>query len=667
MSQIKTKPDQYPFIHSNKKLLAVLMTVSILVTAGIGILAINTHYQRIKGKDKEVEKPTTSTPQDQKKLTYATSCTDLKDRIIEVKSKYSPTFEGGFVEDDVALNSKIQERVGAPYFTETNTQVAGIDEADIVKTNGKELYTLNKNDRKINIIKVFPFSDAKKIGEINLKASFTNSSPTEMYITKEKLIVWGNASYSNTLNNKDSIAPTTSIPSLKIQIYNITTPEKPELERTLEVEGKYITTRLKGDYFYLVTQKSPQNIIYNPLPSYKDEPAVLSSNAQSRYINKCEEVGILPEEETSPSLNTVMALNINGEYNAPIFKTFLGNANTIYMNDDYIYLVGEKSNFRTEWDGIPLFSRSRRVAINNQNTYLTKLSYKNDSVDFLNSINFDGKLLNQFSLDEYNGDLRVVGTLQNNTSNFLKIFDKDLNEISNITNLAKGEKIYSARFYGDTGVMVTFKQIDPLFVFDLSDAKNPKLKGELKIPGYSDYLQFLDKTTVLGFGKDVAATPQSTFDPNQGLKLAIFDIKDMSNPKEISKITLGGSASNSEALKNHRAFIFDKKHNLILFPADIYNTNPLICKNETDQKRGNCGYTLRDRGAQVIKFDNNALTKVGEIKHFVPGYGPNRDQDAQTAVDRVIVVEDGIVTISENVIKIHDANDIQKQIVELRI
>jgi uncharacterized secreted protein with C-terminal beta-propeller domain len=177
-----------------------------------------------------------------------------------------------------------------------------------------------------------------------------------------------------------------------------------------------------------------------------------------------------------------------------------------------------------------------------------------------------GSLLNQFSMDEFDGNLRVATTEWSGESlNSVYILDRNMNLIGSIENLAPGERIFSARFMGDMGYIVTFRQIDPLFVLDLSDPENPQVTGELKVPGFSNYLHPISKDVLLGIGQDV----DENTGVQQGIKLSLFDVSDSGKPKEIKNLILGETGSYAEVLHNHKALMLKPQDDLIAFDATL--------------------------------------------------------------------------------------------------
>jgi len=178
-------------------------------------------------------------------------------------------------------------------------------------------------------------------------------------------------------------------------------------------------------------------------------------------------------------------------------------------------------------------------------------------------------VLNQFSMDEYGDYFRVATTTHGETSrNNVYVLNMALNITGSLTDLAQGESIYSARFMGDRCYLVTFKKVDPLFVIDLSDPYNPGVLGYLKVTGYSNYLHPYDETHIIGIGKEAVEAKEEDFAWYQGLKIALFDVSDVNNPKEIGDpYIIGERGTDSPVLWDHKAFLFDKSRNLMVIPV----------------------------------------------------------------------------------------------------
>lgn len=579
------------------------------------------------------------------------SCNELKDKIKSTAFARNDIAFDVFnpksvvnAEATASAKSKLPE-----YFTETNVQVEGIDESDILKTDGKYIYALNQIQRKIKIVQIYPVEQAKLISEINL-----DTEPIEMFLYKNQLVVYSNTYSSSSNYEKESDSYTNYSSFVLLSIYDVSEPKSIELTKTVEIEGNFKTSRMKDGYIYVITNKYSYNS-EDPIPYFKEDDKELKKTMD------CNEINILDDKNSQPYFTTILTLNLNERYKSPQFHNYYGEAETVYMSHGSLYLTSSETISSKTKAGFfaPKEDEYKTVEL----TTISKFDYEKHEINFVNKTGFEGHLLNQFSLDEYENNLRIVGTVgdvwNENSTNFLIIYDESLEKISTISGLANGEKIYSARFYGETGVMVTFKKVDPLFVFDLSDPERPKLKGELKIPGYSDYLHFIDENTVIGFGKDTVEANVSEIEDRgldfawyQGLKIAIFDISDMTNPKEVSKLILGDRGSESEALYDHRAFLFDPKHNLIIIPAEIHKIDESKCSNYS-ASIDSCYGEFHSQGAQVIKIKDNKLTLLNEISHVMvtdnETYLPTN-----LRVKRSMILEDYIITISEEKIKIHD-------------
>ncbi len=204
--------------------------------------------------------------------------------------------------------------------------------------------------------------------------------------------------------------------------------------------------------------------------------------------------------------------------------------------------------------------------------------------------NVTGTAITQYAMDE-NGDYFRIATsayVYNSDSytgaqqNNVYVLDMNLNTVGKIENLGSGENFKSVRFMGTRCYLVTFMNTDPLFVIDLSQPTQPKLLGELVIPGYSDYLHPFDDTHLIGVGKDAVVDNSSNFAWYQGLKLSLFDVSDVAKPKEIAKISIGDRGTNSEVLYNPKAFLFNSANGLLVIPVDLY----IVSENSGDAGTG---------------------------------------------------------------------------------
>jgi uncharacterized secreted protein with C-terminal beta-propeller domain len=219
-----------------------------------------------------------------------------------------------------------------------------------------------------------------------------------------------------------------------------------------------------------------------------------------------------------------------------------------------------------------------------------KIGIDNGAITYLAKGEVAGYLKNQFAMDEYGGNIRVATTSDVWTNlgqyeyNNVFVLDGAMKTIGSLTHIAEQEKIYSTRFIGDRLYMVTFKRIDPFFVIDLLTPSSPKILGKLKIPGYSDYLHPYDKNHIIGVGKETATNEWGGVS-TKGLKLALFEVSDVEHPKQIDKVEIGDSGTDSAALSDHRAFLFDKNKNLLVIPTRVVKQIDMPEKYSGNQQR----------------------------------------------------------------------------------
>jgi uncharacterized secreted protein with C-terminal beta-propeller domain len=251
------------------------------------------------------------------------------------------------------------------------------------------------------------------------------------------------------------------------------------------------------------------------------------------------------------------------------------------------------------------------------------------------------------------------------SSNNVYILDDNLTIISQLEDIAPGESIYSARFMGDKAYLVTFKKIDPFFTLDLSDPFNPIILGELKIPGYSDYLHPYDETHIIGIGKDTVEpldtekwSRDNDFAWYQGLKVAVFDVSDFENPREMTKVIIGDRGTDSPVLHDHKALLFDREKELFVIPVSLYEISDEI-KAQNNNYTGSMYGDFSFQGAYVYQLnlnegfqlkvrvshldDTNASTSI-----YIRGFNNNY------FINRCMYIEDALCTISDGMIKLND-------------
>ncbi len=485
-------------------------------------------------------------------------------------------------------------------YSQTNTQVDGVDEADIIKTDGKYIYYVA--DKKIVIVDIQNSDSSKKVSEIPFENNDTYVR--DIYVKQDKLLVI--ASKNEIKTETRSIYETAdvayvdgiTIKTIAI-VYNIQNREKPAEERRIELEGTYISSRMIGDNIYFATSKYISNALNMvkryPIEELKEDdykPTYIDTavSQENKYIPFNE---IQYFDDTDITNYLIVAGFDIGKKEAADVETFLGAGETIYASNKNMYIA----KIITKYD-------INTYTLLGYNTKIIKFKLDNGNITYQKDTTINGKILNQFSMDEdANENFRIATTqeIQGNTENMLYILDKDLKGVGNLTGLANGEKIYSVRYMGDKAYIVTFKQVDPLFVIDLSDPKNPQKLGELKIPGYSTYLHPYDENHIIGLGYDTKENGETI--QNNGLKLSMFDITDVNNPKELFTEKIGNIYTNSDAIYNHKAILYLKQKNIIAFSTKTYQNQKNISKALLYEIDLNKGFILKNEYAEDTTKD----------------------------------------------------------------
>lgn len=557
--------------------------------------------------------------------------------------------------------------------SETNVQVKGIDEPDIVKTDGGNIYFSQQEMYYMMGVGggVLPMGKTT-IGSTGSTAS--GIAPSSMPIRIDdnykqpqtlaiKAFPPADMSVSGKIDDKGDLLLVKDKNILIVSKYdgfsgyNVSDPAKPEKKWTSKFEQNtnLVSARLYNGKIYLVTRKYFYDGDPCPMPVIKTEnrPTIISCGEiwrPTRYIpadSTFTAMIINPENgNTEKTVSFVGSSNDSIVYMSPnaLYITHYQPFNSAKISADFIvsdsakdlypsdviekikkvlaYDLSDQAKIIEVQDIIGKYERTlsnddkMKLQNNVQNrlndyikarkrelekTTITKINLADLSIAASGVV--PGYLLNQFALDEYNGNLRIATTIAgrrsglgiNESVNDVYILDGGMSIIGKVQNLGISEKIYSARFVGNKGYVVTFKETDPFYVLDLSDPKNPALKGELKIPGYSSYLHPIDENRVLGIGKE-----------DQNVKVSLFDVSNPSSPSEKSKFTLDEYWS--EVLNNHKAFLLDDKHSIFFIPGS--------------------------KGAYVLSYKNDKLELVKTL--------------SQSSVKRALYLDDYLYIISEN-------------------
>ena len=494
------------------------------------------------------------------------------------------------VEDSAAsmmdMGSSASNTGAALSYSKTNLQEAGVDEADIIKTDGKYLYVM-KATGSVHMIR----AEGKTLeveGTIMLEA--LNETPQEMYVDGDilNLIVTGSRTTLDSDDTQEDTYTANTENYTKIYTYDISDRSVPQLRGTVKQKGTYSTSRKNGDVIYLFTQFYPQINDADQIDTYV--PAV--NGARLEYTDI-----YLPEYQNSSSYLVISSVSNRRPDEVIDKKAIVSAADNFYVSNDNIYIAN------ANW--------SSDTAM----TQILKFSCQKGKIRAKGAADLKGFLNDSFSMNEYNGYIRIVLTdySGDTQTNALYVLDDALEVCGSITDIAEGEEIRSARFLGDTGYFVTFKETDPLFSVDLSDPAEPKVLGELKITGFSSYLHFYGENKLLGVGNEV--------DPETGaytgIKLAMFDVSDPSNVKQLHKFVIKDTYD-CPLFYNYKAAMIDTEKNIFGFMCD---SSYMIFRYDEEkgfeniftENLGDSYYSSSYNGTQGIRgcFIDNSFYLIG--------------------------------------------------------
>ncbi len=441
--------------------------------------------------------------------------------------------ESATAADAGATSSAAKGQESGASYSETNVRQEGVDEGDIVKTDGTYLYVLKDKSDEIAIVDTRN-DQMKQVGEIQAE---NISEIEEMYLDQERnqLVAVCNGYVGGSLND-DDYAYESDINTTAVT-YDISDPSAPKEVGKVSQSGYYHSSRIVDGYLYLFSD------YYVPFGGITEaEPRTYVPLVNDNLIKETDIC--LPSISKANMYSIITSVSLENPDQTAHSKALLADSGSLYVSNQNIYF------YETVWN-----------YYGKEVTTIRKVSYEKGELTAGPQCKLKGYINDSFSIDEYKGYLRVVVTESN--TNSVYILDEDLKETGSIKNLAKDERIYSARLMGEVGYFVTFRETDPLFSVDLSDPKNPKIIGELKIPGFSDYLHPYGKNKLLGIGMNVDEDTLST----DGVKLTMFDISDPENVKEEQTYVIK-NVYYTDVSYDYKAALVDVEKNLIGFAAD---------------------------------------------------------------------------------------------------
>ncbi|HBP38814.1 MAG TPA: hypothetical protein DD640_08770, partial [Clostridiales bacterium] len=551
----------------------------------------------------------------------------------------------GALTDAQSRNSAEKAPGAGNDYSKTNIQVEGVDEADIIKTDGRYLYLVANNRFYIvdagNPAQMKVIANVAFVVNVETEKYVTGETPVEMYldVVNDRLTLIVNGWLSEKIEvieptetkptepaptdetkptepaptdetKPTETKPTETAPSSEggsepagsgsetavpdaappdsgtsekadagfvapryyynnyiqyttTRVYDLSDKTAPKMVRQFSQEGYYVTSRKIGAAIYVVTSQYQYSIYFDEktepdpadiFPATRDDLDPIAAEDWDTIAP--DKISILPGGDISNQM-VLTAIDTLDDGSTPDILAILGSSGSVYASTENLYVAA----WNYKWDG-----KEDSIATYSTDIYRFRLDGAQISEAGKGSV--PGSIINQFSMDEHEGYFRIATTTgevwtsegNNVAKNNVYILDGSLNIAGSVTGLAPGESIKSVRFMGDQVYVVTFRNIDPLFVIDLSQPTSPVVLGQLKIPGYSTYLHPYAENMLLGFGYDVRNEGDNAY--NMGIKVSLFDISDFANPTEVSTILLGSRGSYGDILYNHKTLLFSREKNL---------------------------------------------------------------------------------------------------------
>ena len=579
---------------------------------------------------------------------------------------YGPVFRGDVVLEaavefdaasaETAPSSGSNLKQGVDY-SGTNIQELGVDEPDIIKTDGERIVVTSGN--VLYVIDVTG-EEPRLAGQTTIEAGWAS----DLFLSGDKVLVMANGDgYASPLiepgiaEDVAYYAPPTPITSL-IEI-DISDMEKPRVERTLYIDGYKVSARMVADSVRIVVSSMPTGLEFtypetNGLKAERDaedynREVILESTIDNwvpYYVLENSSGGVLkegslldcsnahhPEEFSGLEMLSVLTVDMGNSMAIDDAVGVLASGDIVYSSTEAMYIAS------AAWRNWDTFAEDdAEDAIKKHTTDIHKFDISNPkATTYVASGRVDGFMLSQWSMSEYEGNLRVATTSSpdwwwgaaEDSESFVTVFEEDsgeLVEIGQVGGLGKGERIYSVRFIDDVGYVVTFRQTDPLYTIDLSDPTDPSVVGELKILGYSAYLHPVGDGLLMGVGQDATEEGRTL-----GTQISLFDVSDPANPTRIQNYTFDNGYSSVEW--DHRAFLHWQQTGLTVIPISAWSWD-----EETETESGFVG-------AIAVEATEDGIKEVGRITHN------QKDSEGEEfwwgpGIERSLVIGDSLYTYS---------------------
>jgi len=594
---------------------------------------------------------------------------------------------------------------GGTYYSTTNVQVANVDEPDYIKNDSKYVYIVSRNT--LSIIDAYPAEDAKVILKIAL--DIESQYIQNMFLNEDRLVIFYNGQSDDEIIPQFDFIPRRSYSSVThALIVDVSDKEKPTILKDYSIDGHFKDARMIGNYAYFVTTNyinyqypklpvilensirimTPDAFYFDNIEEFSNfstltaidifgdtinSETFLMSHTGAFYVS--EDNFYLTYQQYMPNVfYENSAQNRFFDVIVPLLPNEIQNEIKLIQNDSTLSsstqwiqiseLMQKSYNEMDKNEKEKLFEKIKnalneydvKIQEDTRKTIIHKISIDEEKIKYVAKGEVPGRLLNQFSMDQSGDRFRVATTTEIYTqyegtirSNAVYVLDEKLDIVGQLEDIAPEENIFSARFMGDRLYLVTFQQIDPFFVIDLS-SDTPKILGELKIPGFSNYLHPFDEEHVIGVGRDTKEIDNGRVQ-QLGIKISLFNVSDVNNPKVAGDIIIGDSSTHSEALYNHKAFFFDKTRGVISIPI----SGDVKGLENTSSKMFAPDYN-RWSGFYVFDVDkSNGFEVKGTITHS--------DSDSRyygMSNARTFYIDDVLYTASQGYLKMNSFDNLDK-------
>lgn len=573
---------------------------------------------------------------------------------------------------DAATNSADAESTKSSSsndYSTTNIQVENVDEADIIKNDGKYLYSLSDND-----VIITNSEDPENIS-VASKITVSQGTPVDLMLYNNKLVIISDyyiSANSYRYNNTNNTI---------VDVYDIQDKTTPKRVKTYTLYEPYYTSRCINNKLYVISSGKLRKDDNN-----KDDIATYYYEDNNKIDIKLKDIKYLKDIKTN-NQTLISTLDLDNPTENINLQSYLIDISNAYVSQNNIYLLNQSYKYSNDYTPLSaifgfkgilgLSDYSSSSSDSDTSTTIYKFNIlDNGSIKYSAKAKETGKTINQFSLDEYNGNLRVA--LYNTNGSKVVVFNDNLEKIGQTSYLAKGENMYSSRFFGNKAYLVTYRTVDPLYVIDLSEPTTPKVLGELKIPGYSTYLHPYDENHIIGIGMETKETVNRnsfgrvTFTSSRivGMKMALFDVTNPNNPTQISSTVIGDSRTSSAILTNHKALLFSKEKELLAIPVNNYAedfeiTNSSDSYSSIVNSYTSYGKQYLSEGYLVYNINlKDGITLKGKVVH--EGTSSRYSSYNNTKLLRGAYIGNNLYTISEDMIKVNSLDNL-KQLSELKL